>query len=372
MATDIKDVVIIGGGIAGFSTAYFLGKAGIRSTVVEQDSVGSHASGFAYGGLSALGGVGIPGPNWPVAREGMRLHRDLALSLPDETGVNTEYRAKSSLTLAFTEQEALAAEAVLAWQQRQEGYASRWVDSVEARSIEPRVSEDVLGAIHIVGNAEVEPYRFMLALAQAVEKLGATVRHGKVTGLKRDGEKAIAVVLESQEIPCDRVVIAMGPWSGETSAWLGVPIKVTPLKGQILRLHAPGPPIDCSVGWSGNYATTKLNGQLWAGTTEEEVGFDETPTSEARDTIMAALLKMMPSLADAELAQQTACLRPWPADGLLLLGPVPGWEGVYMATGAGRSGILHGPAMGRITADLVTNGATDIPIDGLDPGRFSR
>jgi glycine oxidase len=354
------------------ATAYFLGKAGVKSTVVERDSVGSHASGFAYGGLSPLGGAGVPGPVFPLSAEGMHLHRELSRSLPDETGINTEYRMRPSLELAFTEREAQDAKARLSWRQQQEGYVVRWLDAKEARAIEPRVSEKALGAMHTEGTADLEPYRFVLALAQAAEKLGATIRHGRVTGLKRAGRKVTGVALESGEMPCDRVVIAMGPWSSEASSWLGIPVKVRPLKGQILRLRAPGPPIRCSVAWGGDYAATKPDGLVWAGTTEEEVGFDATPTIEARNAIMASLLKMMPSLADAALVRQTACLRPLSEDRLPILGAAPGWEGVYLATGAGRQGILLGPAMGRITADLVTTGASKIPIDALSVGRFAK
>ena len=371
MATTVSDVVIVGGGIVGMATAYFLGRAGVKSVVVERDSVGSHASGFAYGGLSALGGAGIPGPLYPVAKEGVRLHRELALSLPEETGVNTEYRLRPALAVAMTSQEINDLRSALPWQQQQDSYSVRWVEPDEARSIEPRLTESVVGGVYTEGTADVEPYRFVLALAQAAEKLGATIRHGSVTGLKRQGERITGVALESGDISCDRVVLAMGPWSGETSSWLNMPVKVSPLKGQILRLRAPGPPFECSVGWAGNYATTKPDGLVWAGTTEEEAGFHEGPTSDARDSIMASVVKMVPSLAEAQLVQQTACLRPLSSDGLLLLGKVPGWEGVYMSTGAGRKGIALGPAMGRITADLVTKGASDIPIDAFDPGRFA-
>ncbi|MGQ4810333.1 Glycine oxidase [Candidatus Entotheonellaceae bacterium PAL068K] len=370
--TNGREVVIIGGGIVGTAIAYFLGKAGVKSVVVERDSVGSHASGFAYGGLSPLGGSGIPGPIADIAQEGMRLHRAFAHSLPDETGINLEYRQRPSLTLAFTHQEVQQAQASLAWQQQQPGYTARWSDATEAKTIEPRISEKTIGAVFIEGTAEVEPYRLVLALARVAENLGARIRHGRVTGLKRQGERVTGVILEHGEMACDTVVLAMGPWSGETSAWLHVPIKVRPLKGQILRLRAPGPPFTCSIGWGGNYATTKPDGLLWAGTTEEEAGFHEHPTTEGRDTIITSLLKMIPSLTDAQLAQHTACLRPLPLDELLLLGPVPGWQGVYMATGAGRKGILLGPAMGRITADLITQGNSHIRIDAFDPGRFAR
>ena len=371
MANGNADIVIVGGGIVGVSTAYFLGKAGVKSTIVERDSVGSHASGFAYGGLSALGGIGNPGPLSPVAAEGMRIHVELSDALLKETGINTEFRYRPSLSLAFTEDEVRGGESQVTWVRGHEGYHARWLDTDEARAIEPRVSEKVMGAVYTEGGAEVEPYRFSLALAQAAEGLGATIRHGNVAGLRGESGQVRAVVLGSGEVPCDRVVLTMGPWSGMASSWLDVPINVKPLKGQIIRLRAPGPPLECSIGWAGDYATTKPDGLVWAGTTEEDAGFDEGTTTDARDSIMASLVKMLPALAEAQLVQQTACLRPVSADGLLVLGPVPGWEGVYIATGGARSGISLGPAMGRIAADLVTNGSSDVPIDPFDPARFA-
>ena len=371
MTTRAGDVVVIGAGIVGVSTAYFLAKEGIRSTIVERDSVGSHASGFAYGGLSPLSGVAIPGPHSPVARRGMALHEEFSQILPKESGVNTEYRVMPSLALAFSEDEVSAARTGMQWQQKQDGYRVRWCPADEVKNIDPRISDEVLGGVFVEGTTEVEPYRFMLALAQASEKLGVVIRHGKVAGIKRSGSRVSGVLLENGEIACDRVVLAMGPWSGESSGWLDLPVKVRPLKGQILRLRAPGPPFRCSIGWSGNYAVTKMDGLLWAGTTEEEAGFDEAPTTDGRDRIMTSLLKMIPSLADAQLVQHTACLRPLSQDRLLVLGAVPGWEGVYIATGAGRKGILLGPAMGRMISDLISKGVSDIAIDAFDPGRFA-
>ena len=372
-ARNAGDVVIVGGGIAGISTAYFLAKAGVESVVVERDSVGSHASGFAYGGLGPLGGSGAKDADSALSYLGARIHRDLSQSLPEETGVNTEYRLRPSLQLLFTEQEVSAARAAVRLQREVEGRTVRWLEPYEARAVEPRISPDALGAVYTEVTADVEPYRFLLALAQAAEGLGASIRHGRVVGLKRDGGGVGAVLLESGEVPCRSVVVAAGPWSAEASDWLDVPIDVRPLKGQILRLRTGGPPFRCSIGWAGNYATTKPDGLLWAGTTEEEAGFDETATSAARESITANLLKMVPSLTDAEVVQQqTACLRPVSGDGLVVLGGVPGWERVYVATGAGRRGILLGPAMGRVIADLITTGSTDTPIEPFAPDRFSR
>ena len=103
MARSSADVVIVGGGIAGMTAAYYLAKSGVPSIVVERDAIGSHASGFAYGGLSPLTGFGIPGPLAEIAQDGMRLHRELAPMLGGETGIDVDFRLRSSLALAFTE-----------------------------------------------------------------------------------------------------------------------------------------------------------------------------------------------------------------------------------------------------------------------------
>jgi glycine oxidase len=365
-----SDVVVVGGGIAGVSTAYYLTQTGVPVTLIEKDSVGSHASGFAYGGLGSYGSSAVGGPAMTLASEGMRLHRQLAEVLPEETGINPEYRERSSLSLVFDEDEAEAAKAALPSKQTQGGYSVSWADAGALREIEPRISDAALGGVHVGGTADVEPHRLVLAIAQAAGRAGAKIRRGRVDGVSREGG-GYCVSTDAGDVSCGSVVLAMGPWGGRATSWLGFPIAVRPLKGQILRLWAPGPPVRCSVGWDGNYATTKPDGLLWAGTTEEEAGFDEDPTKEARDQIMASLQKMLPSMAGVQIVRQTACLRPLSADGLPVLGEVPGWDGVYVATGAGRSGIVLGPAMGSVTAKLITTGEASIPIGPFEPGRFS-
>jgi glycine oxidase len=370
MAESSSDVVIVGGGIAGMTTAYYLAKARVPSVVVERDAIGSHASGFAYGGLSPLSGFGIPGPQAEIAQDGMWLHRELSKLLVEETGIDVDFRVRSSLALAFTEADVRRLQAALPWQQRQPGYAARWLDAADARGVESRISDETLGATLIEGGAGVEPYRLVLALTRAAEGLGVMVRHGRAIGLRREGARVTGVVLEREVIACSTVVLAVGPWSSEISTWIGASIDVRPLKGQILRLKAPGPPVDCSVGWGHNYATTKTDGLLWAGTTEEEAGFDEESTPAARDEIGAALVRMLPAMADAQVAQQTACLRPVASDGLLVLGRVAGLEHVYVATAGGRKGILYGPAMGCAIADLVLGRPTRVALDAFAPERF--
>ena len=111
---------------------------------------------------------------------------------------------------------------------------------------------------------------------------------------------------------------------------------------------------------------------MWAGTTEEAAGVDEESTDAARDEIGAALLRMLPAMADAQVAQQTACLRPVASDGLLVLGCVPGLDHAYVATGGARKGILYGSAMGQAIADLVLGRDTRVALDAFAPGRVAR
>src|ERR1700741_122901 len=103
MAESSPDAVIVGGGIAGMTVAYYLARSGVPSVVIERDAIGSHASGFAYGGVSPLSGFCIPGARAEMAQEGMRLHHELAQSVVEETGITVDFRVRPSLALAFTE-----------------------------------------------------------------------------------------------------------------------------------------------------------------------------------------------------------------------------------------------------------------------------
>ena len=363
-----SEVVIIGGGVVGCATAYYLGKEGVKATIIEPDTVAGHSSGFALGGLNPLGGEGIPEPLGALALASYWLHNDLAAALPEETGVDTEFERHTAITAAFSEGEAEALRAHLPWQQAQEGFRVEWKGGDDIRAIEPRLAPGMVGGVVTQPEGMVDPYRFTLALLQAAEGMGAVMRHGRVRGLSFAGDHIRAVRLSNEEVSCKAVVVAMGPWSGNASAWIGLDIPVKPLKGQILYLRVDGPPL-LRVSWGDSYAVSKPDDLVWVGTTEEMVGFDETPTPEGQQTIMRSALQALPYLIDAEMVRHTACLRPIAADGLPILGQVPGKPGVIVATAAGRKGILLSAIMGRIAADLVVHGKTTFDIAALAPGR---
>ena len=372
MPHDVRDVIVIGAGIAGCLTAYLLAKQGLKVTILEADSVGSHASGFAFGGLGPLDGSGIPDPLLDFSVWCFQRHVTIAQELTEATGIDTQFHLRDRLNLAFKEEEISSYKGDLKWQREVLGFEVEWLEPREAIQVEPRTNPDCLGAIFYQGTGAVEAYRYNLAAAQAGESLGAEMLQRRVTGLLSDGDRCLGVTFENGQMEAGLVVLAMGPWSQQASRWSGFNIPIRPLKGQIIRLQLSEDPMRASLNYAGSYAASKTDGLIWAGTTEEEAGFGEELTIAARDKVMGDLLKMAPSLSEAELVQQTACLRPLSEDGIPIVGVVPGWQNLFLATGGGRKGILWSTGMCEGLADLILKGSSTVPgLADLDPNRFS-
>ena len=372
MPGDSRDVVIVGGGIVGCLTGYLLAKEGLKVTLFEADSVGSHASGFAFGEMGATEGAGIPDPLLDFSIWSLQRHITLAAELKSVSGVDNQHQICNRLKLAFTPEEAADCRKDLQWQQKVKELQVDWLEPAEVVKMEPSANPDCIGASCVQGAGSVEPYRYTLAAWQSAEKLGVEIVPRRVTGLVSEGGRCLGVTYDGARVEAGTVVLAMGPWSGQASEWCRFQVAVEPLKGQILRLRHGGKPVKTSIHYAGSYVVTKPDGLTWTGTTEERVGFDDRPTPEARDKIMADLLTMAPSLREAELMQQTACLRPLSADGLPIVGRVPGWENLYLGTGAGRKGILWSTGMCHGLADLILDNAAQVPgMAALDPARFN-
>ena len=369
---ETAEVVIVGGGMVGCATAYLLARAGVRTTIIEKEAVGSCASGFAFGLLNPVDGHDAPGPLGPLALESFRMHSHLTEEVKAETGIDPQTRTLSCLWVVLDESETQEFQKIFQMAQGVEGFPTRWLDGQEVRSLEPRVSRQVIKALCMEGTMQVACHEYTLALTRAAKKYGATIRHSTVQGLRWANGRIVGVALAEEEVACEKVVLAMGPWTGQAASWLGMPVPIGPLKGQILRLELAGPPLGQIFYRSGGgYVSSKPDGLIWVGTTRERVGFDDRPTPEARESIMKDAMSILPVLSEARLVLQTACLRPVSEDELPIIGEVPGREGVYLATGAGRKGILLGPAMARAIADLVTVGHTNLPVRPFSPARFA-
>jgi len=359
------DIVIVGGGIVGITTAYYLIESGINCTIIEKDPIGSHASGFAYG---SIGASKIQGPNYPLALKGCSLHNQLCKFLPEYTGIDVQYREKSSLRLAFNEKEK---QYLLQNDSNHSEVEFNWLEPSQIFSLEPSISKLIIGGVFVKKSMDVNPYNLLSALHAAIKIKGAQIIYDEVIGLKINSNSSLTVNLKNApSLLCNKIVISTGPWSSTFSNWINIKLPIMPLKGQILRLSKPGILENCSVSWSGNYANLKSDGLIWTGTTEENQGYDESTTIESRDQIMQSAVKMIPDIKNAEIVKQTACIRPMSPDNLPIIGSFADYPQIYVGTGGLRSGITLGPAMGKIISELILQNSTDMDITPFSPDRF--
>ena len=256
--------------------------------------------------------------------------------------------------------------------QRGLGIEVEWLDAAAVRGLETWLTPEAVGGASTV-ERQLEAYPFALALAQAAEHHGVEIRTGEVTGVLREGDRAVGVRVGGEELAAGAVLVATGPWAVHAGAWMGLEVPVSPLRGQIVHL---APPAGMSMPQQAifhdtGYLLPKAGGDLLAGTTQELAGFDARPTAEGQNGIMEAVVRLAPALIDAPIRDLTACLRPSTPDGLPIIGAVEGWRDLYLSTGHEFKGITLALVSGKSLAQLMTGGAPDVALDDYSPARFA-
>lgn len=380
--TKTADVIVVGAGVVGCSVAYYLARAGARVALVEKEAIGSGASAHATGSLSLLGTEFSPGPSFQLALAGYQEFPDLVRSLEEETGIDLLFQRRPSLRLALDQEEERLIKDLVPWQQ--EFVEMKWIDSDEVRRLEPRLTPHVIGAVYENESAQLDSYRLNLALARAAEQRGATVHLREVTGLLTDRGRVVGVRTSSGSFSGDQVVVAAGTWSRAFGKWLDFPVPVRALKGERLMLRYQGDPLPALISSpKRGHMISRLDGLLSVGSTggrdydRQELfwgeEFDRQPTEAATVELLQRAVDVFPALEDAELVSHLAGSRPLSPDRMPVIGPVPGWEGVMLATGHTTKGIHLGPITGRIIADCILKGSTAVPVDmgPFLPARFT-
>ena len=365
------DVAIIGGGAAGCAVAWYLAQAGLPSTIIEREGVATQASGYAAGGLNPLTGTGIPGPLADFAWQSFQLHHDLYPELKTLTEIDYQLRQTSEVMLTFSLPAVRQLHELAGRFTATRGFSASLQSQSDVLERDPRINGNFEGALFKTGNYSLDSQTFTQALAAAAQQKGATLRPGTVRGLDIRSGHVTQVLLDDGEIQCGHVVLAMGPWSRQAESWLNTYIPVDPLKGEILRMRLPGDPLEHDVAGDGASIYAKPDGLAWCGTTEDWRGYDRQPLSETRDRILAGIKRIVPAIAYAELVMHTACLRPVTPDWLPIIGGVPGCDNAWLATGAGKKGILLAPGFGKAVADLITRNETGLSVQGYTPDRFT-
>ena len=378
-ARPTADVIVVGGGVIGCAVAYFLAaEHGVRSLIFERNAIASEASGGAAGELAGAELAEVVGWHRPSASytrfllEGIELHTRVAPAIIEESGIDYMLSDLPMLRPAFDEAEAEQGMAQLE-EHRASGVWGEWLDAGEVRAVGSWLSDDAVGAEYSVEH-QLEAYPFAVALAQAAEHHGVEIRTGEITGIERSGGCARGVRVHNETVEADAVVIANGPWAKFAGEWMGIDVPVIPLRGQIVHMNLP-PGVTAprhAIFHSSGYVLPKTGGDLLVGTTMEEAGFDRESTVEARDAILEAAVRLAPALIDAPIREVSACLRPYSLDDRPLIGPVPGWESLYLATGHGFKGITLALITGKLLAQIIAGASVGFPMDELSPSRLVR
>ena len=376
------DVVVIGAGVVGCSVAYYLAREGVNVTILERDAIGSGASAHATGSLSLLGAEFSPGASFQIARASSSEFQQIVPELESATGMDLLYQRRPSLRLALDDEEAGLIKSLMVWQQPHVNM--HWIDAHEVHSIEPRLSPSIIGAVYEDESAQLDSYRLNLALGRGAELKGANILYREVTGLVTSGPTISGVKTASEDIHCGTVVVAAGTWSRAFTPWLGFPVPVRPMKGERLLLNYPGEPLPVLISSpKRGHMISRMDGFTSVGSTggrdydQKELfwgeEFDRQPTESARLELLQRAIDVFPDLERAELVQQLAGSRPLSPDSKPIIGPVPGREGVLLATGHTTKGIHLGPITGRIITDYICRGSTRIVSDMSEflPERFA-
>lgn len=367
------DVAIVGAGVIGCAIAYYLAADhGIRSLIIERDGVASQASGGAAGELGAVGRHRFSAAYTQFLLRGIAMHEEMATRLVEEGGVDYRFGDIPMIRPAFDEHEAADLQQQMGWQ-REIGIDVEWLDGPRVHGLGSWLAEDAVGAAYTT-EKQLEAYAFAIGLAQAAERHGVSIRTAEVTGILEDSGRATGVRIGDESITAGSVVLANGPWAQHAGVWLGLDVPVIPLRGQIV--HVDLPPGEAmphhAIFHESGYVLPKAGGDLLVGTTQERAGFDRNPTLDAQNGIMESVMRIAPKVADAPIRDLTACLRPWTEDELPLIGAVPGWEHLYLATGHGYKGVTLALVTGKSVADLIATGASPIPLDEYSPSRLKR
>lgn len=272
--------------------------------------------------------------------------------LEAEAGITTGYERLGALHVALDRDEAAELRRVHDLQ-RSLDLGAEWLPPHRCRELEPGLTPSTNGGVHAPGEAAIDPRALTGALLAALELQGAEVRSGtEVTEALMEGNRICGVRGESgEELRADNVVLAAGAWSGE-AGWLPEEARppVRPVKGQILELRARDGAAPCRriIASERVYLVPRGDGRLIVGATVEEQGFDTAVTAGGVHELLREAYRLLPEVAEMELLDAAAGLRPGTPDNLPLIGR-GALDGLILACGHYRNGILLAP----LTADAV-------------------
>ena len=360
------DVVIIGGGIVGCTTAYNLAKRGSRVIVFEKEDIAQEASGRNRGNVRLQLRDRL---ELPIAREAIELWQ----RADEELGMATEYRTTGNLLVTYHDDIAAGFEAE-AERHRKLGIDARVVGREELREHVPDITPEIVAGFLTTQDGHVNPQRATWAFATAARRAGAEFRTGtRVTSLLVENGTVRGVQTAAGPVSAPVVLNAAGVRAPELLEPLGIPLPITPAKHQILvttRLPLVTRPYLRCAGPRVSFCQT-LDGTLLLGMgPAQSVGFESTVSRAHISNVMRETIRLVPTLASARVVRSWTGWFEMTPDDLPIITELPEAKGLFICAGFSGHGFALAPAIGRLMATLILDGEATHPIGELGLDRF--
>ncbi len=340
----------------GASSAWELARQGASVTVLEKSIPGAEASSAAAGILGAEAEAHAPSPMLDLCRYSRTLYPKWVKALEKETQVSVGFLEGGCVEVAFTDAEKKRLTKSRKFQ-LESGRAEE-LNKKSLRDLEPKLAPGATGGIYFPDDARITPIDLFRATHIAAERAGVTFRTGAyvrrvVTTTGKSGKPKVEGVLLEDEtlLRADVVVVAAGSWTPLVD---GLPLRrtdVIPARGQVVELKCSAPPLARLAFGKGCYLVPRADGRVLVGSTLEFVGFKKGVTAKGIRDLLTAATQLVPELEEAELTKTWSNFRPYTEDHLPLLGAA-GVEGLVIASGHYRTGILLAPATAKIVSAL--------------------
>jgi glycine oxidase len=368
------DAIFVGAGVIGLASAWRAARRGERVCVLERDNPAAGATGVAAGMLAPVGEASWGEENLlALNQESLRRWPGFAAELEADSDSDVEFAQRGALHIALDRDEAeeLRRRYEL---HRSLGLDSEWLRGRDCRALEPGLSTAVRGGALVSGEASVDPRRLVAALLSALERRGVEVHSGAevVRAERRAGGWRLETA-DARSFDARVVVVTSGCWSGR-AAWLPEELRppVRPVKGEILTLRGdPSEPVcERIVAGERVYIVPRADGRLIVGATVEERGFDTIVTAGGIHELLREAYRLIPEIAEVELAETSAGLRPGTPDNAPVIGP-SATEGLFIATGHYRNGVLQAPVTAESVAALISGESPPVDLEPFSAARFA-
>lgn len=364
------DVVVLGGGVIGLSTAYHLARAGAEVVLLERDALGSGSTCRAAGGVRAQFSDEV---NILLARRSLEVFD----RFEDELDQAIDLHRVGYLFLLDDPADVADFERAVALQNSL-GVPTRMLDPADAQRLSPLISTDgLLAAAFHAGDGHCAPEAVVQGYARAARRAGATLVTGcPVTGARVVDGQVRAVETAAGPVRTDQVVVATGAWSREVGSWFGVDLPVEPLRRQILTtgpVPGRGPATPFTIDFATSFYFHDEGPGLLVGMSDphERPGFRLGRDDAWLAGLAAAIERRAPALAVVELRSGWAGLYEMTPDHNGLVGRSTVVPGIVYATGFSGHGFLMGPAVGETVADLVLGRDPQVDVSALTVDRFA-